>query len=259
MSGRANEGPDDQVTIGGFVVTGTQNKSVLLRGIGPSLAENGIVNCIQDPTIELFNDRGEQIGANDDWQNDEQAFLIPDALRPGKEAESALYRTVSPGNYTVILRGKGGQTGVGLAEIYDLETATDSSISALANFSVRGVTGAGDDVLINGFIVTASTNAQVVVRGIGPALAQSGVKGALTDPAITLYDAEGNVIEVNDSWKLSPRAEDLVAVGLAPTDDREAAIFASLPAGNYTVICRGTAATTGVALVELYSLGAGNR
>jgi hypothetical protein len=109
--------------------------------------------------------------------------------------------------------------------------------------------------LIGGFIVggnALATNA-VLVRAIGPSLSKAGVQNALQDPTLELHDASGTLLAANDNWQDTQKAQ-ISATGLAPTDPRESAILASLPAGNYTAVVRGVGDTTGVGVVEIYSI-----
>jgi hypothetical protein len=167
--------------------------------------------------------------------------------------ESAILTTLNANaGYTAIVRGKNGAVGVGLVEIYDLSIGANSK---LANISTRGYVDTGDNVMIGGFIVGGSTNdrTNVVIRAIGPSLSKAGIANALQDPTLSVYDMNGSVIGTNDNWRDAQQPE-VVANGLAPTDDRESALYESLPPGNYTAIVRGTNNTTGVGLVEVYNV-----
>jgi hypothetical protein len=116
--------PGDQVLIGGFIVGGSQAKSVVVRAIGPSLAAAGISGGLGDPTVELRDASGTVLASNDNWQSGEHAAQIQsEGLAPTEPAESALQATVNPGNFTAIVRGANGTTGVALVEIYDLSPA----------------------------------------------------------------------------------------------------------------------------------------
>ena len=168
--------------------------------------------------------------------------------------ESAIVATLSPGNYTAVLRGKGDGTGVGLVDAYDL---AQGSRSHLANVSTRGFVGTGDNVMIGGFIVAdKGGGTTVVVRAIGPSLAAAGIPDAMTDPYLELHNPNGTLIDFNDNWMSAFGADQIRAAHLAPTDDRESALYKSLAPGNYTAIVRGkTSSIVGVALVEVYDLG----
>ena len=138
-------------------------------------------------------------------------------------------------------------------EVYDLGTASldTSSNSKLAQISTRGFVDTGDNVLIGGFIVSVQAT-RVIARGIGPEL-NGSVPGALQDTTLELRDGSGSLIASNDDWR-STQEQEIIATTVPPTDDRESAIVATLNPGNYTAIVAGKNNTTGVALVEVYSL-----
>ena len=136
--------------------------------------------------------------------------------------------------------------------------AAASGVHQLLNIATRGFVETGDHVLIGGFIVRGEPTGDlgqtsIVIRAIGPSLADAGVSDPLADPVLELHDESGNTIATNDNWKDSQQAQ-IEATGLAPSDDRESAIMASLPDGSFTAIVRGSGATTGVALVEVYKI-----
>jgi hypothetical protein len=157
-----------------------------------------------------------------------------------------------PSSYTAVMTGQGGGTGIGLIEVYDLEQSVNSQ---MANISTRGLVGTGNNVMIGGVIVGGSDNASAtfVFRAIGPSLSSSSIVGPLQDPTLELHDANGALLAFDDNWRDTQQTQ-IQSTGFAPTDDRESAIFAALTAGNYTTIVRGKNETTGIALVEVYSL-----
>jgi hypothetical protein len=241
---------DDNALIAGFIITGTDPKNVIIRGIGPSLSKFGIANPLQNPTLELHNATS-VIASNDDWNTASNARQIPTILQPSDSRESAIMITLQPGPYTAVMSGKNGTTGVGLVEVYDLDQAP---ISKLANISTRGFVDSGDNVMIGGFIVGGGDgSARVVVRAIGPSLTQFGVTNALADPTLALHDSNGGAIATNDNWKDTQQAA-IEATGVPPSNDAESAITAILPSGAYTAIVAGKGGATGVALVEVYDL-----
>jgi phospholipase/lecithinase/hemolysin len=241
----------ERVAVAGFIVRGDVSKKVLLRGIGPSLAANGVPTPLANPTLTLVDGDGNVVMTNDDWKNSpDAAEIMNTGIAPKEDLESAILSNLAPGNYTVTLAGKDDGIGNGLIEVYDLESASNST---LANVSTRGYVGAGDNAMIGGLIVDSGEYPIVVLRALGPTLAASGIAEPLLDPTMDLYDQDGNVIASNDDWKLGqPRS--VVATQLAPSDDREAVIVAFTPPGNYTAVVRGKNDTTGVALVEAYRL-----
>jgi phospholipase/lecithinase/hemolysin len=251
LSSRLDVGTGENVLIGGLIVTGTAPKKVLVRGLGPSLAVKGtpLANTLADPTLALYKS-GALIQNNDNWKDTQEAAIEATGIAPTNDLESALIATLSPGSYTVILKGKNNGTGIGLVEAYDLDT---SATSILANTSTRGLVQPGNDVLIAGFIVGNGGNDTVVVRAIGPSLASDGIGNPLANPALDLYDGNGTLIVSDDNWRDSQEAL-IQSTGLAPTNDYESAIMRALAPGNYTAVVHGIDGGSGVALVEVYNL-----
>ena len=254
LSTRLRVQTGDNVLIGGFILTGSAPKKVMLRGIGPSLVINGqpLPGRLSDPTLTLFDGAGNSLATNDDWMNGPQKQQIIDStIPPSDPKESAIIASLQPGNYTAIMSGSGGTTGIGVVELYDLDQSAPANPG---NIATRGFVDIGDNVMIGGFIVGGSQNRTVLVRAIGPELGAAGVPGSLQDPALELHNGSGTLLASNDNWK-SDQQTQIAATGLAPTDDREAAILSSpLAPGNYTAIVSGSGGTTGVALVEVYQL-----
>lgn len=251
ISTRADVLTDDQILDGGFIITGSEPKSVLIRGLGPSLAEQHVTGYLADPVLQL-NDSTGVLMTNDNWKDSQEMAIKDTGIPPTNDLESAILVTLPPGAYTAILSGKDSGTGVGLVEVYDLESASDST---LGNLSTRGFVGLEDNVMIAGFIAGAGDGGpdNVLIRALGPSLAQRGVSDPLADPTLELHDADGTVIASNDNWKDTQEAA-IEATHLAPPDDAESALLEALPAGAYTAVVRGANATTGVALVEVYDL-----
>ena len=242
----------DNVLIGGFIITGTDPKTIVLRALGPSLSGFGLSGVLTDPVLSVYDSSGAIIATNDNWQSDPSHFEVEaNGLAPAKLLESATLQTLAPGAYTVIVTGKGASPGIGLVELYDLSPLSNSK---LANISTRGSIGTADDVLISGFIVGDVASQTLIVRGLGPSLASSGVGNFLSDPILTIYDNNGDAIAVNDNWQDDIYASDISLSGLAPTDDVESATILHLPAGSYTAIIAGVAGSTGAGLVEVYNL-----
>ena len=240
----------DQVLIGGFIITGTDPKMVILRAIGPSLTDFGVAGALADPVLELRALDGSVIATNDDWTSNRTAIEAT-GLQPNKDLESAIVATLDPGAYTAIVSGTNGTTGVGLVEAYDLDVA---AASELANISTRGFVATESNVMIGGFILGGeSGSSDVLIRAIGPTLADFGVAGALEDPTLELRDVQGTLVGSNDNWMDSQKAE-IEAIGLAPQADLESAILETLNPGAYTAIVAGADGGTGVGLVEVYRL-----
>ena len=251
VSTRLPVGTDPNALIAGFIITGTQDKKVIIRAIGPSL---GLPGQLANPTLELRDSSGGLVASNDDWMNsspaDRQA-IINSTIPPTNNLESAIVRTL-PANgsaYTAIVRGVNNTTGIGVVEVYDLDQTVNSK---LANISTRGFVQTGDNVLFAGTIVLGQTSQKVAIRVIGPSLS---IAGKMANPTLQLVDSNGTQVAFNDNWR-SDQEVDIIASGVAPTNDAESAIVATL-SGNgssYTAIVRGAGGSTGIAVVEVYAL-----
>jgi Putative Ig domain len=242
----------DEIGIGGFIISGTDPKKVLIRGIGPTLARYNLPNALQDPMLELHDGTtGAVLTSNDDWKVHQQAAIEATGLAPPDDRESAILLSLQPGPYTVFESGKNGTTGVGLIEVYDVDVL---SASHLSNISTRGLVQADNNVMIGGFIVSgASGPINLVVRALGPTLTSFGVPNALADPTLQLYDGDGTVIRFDNNWKDSQQTE-IQNSGRNPPNDLEPAIAVTVSPGNYTAIVRGNNNTTGIGLVEVYQV-----
>jgi len=150
------------------------------------------------------------------------------------------------------VRGANNGTGIGVVEVYDLDTNADSK---LANISTRGFVQTDPDILIAGTIIVGSQMQKVIIRAIGPSLSQF-FAGTLANPTMELRDQNGGLIEANDNWVDSPNKQAIIDTGLAPSNNMESAIIGTLPANGaqYTAIVRGVNNTTGIAVVEVYAL-----
>ena len=253
ISSRLDVQTGNNVMIGGFIVSGTEAQTVIVRGIGPSL---GVPGALSDPVIDLHDSAGQLLATNDNWRGDPNQQKVSDAgLAPTNDSESALWQVIDPGAYTVILKGNNGGTGVGLVEVYQLGQGSGAT---LANISTRGLVQTGDNVLIGGLIVGGGTgdgSANVMVRALGPSLP---VADTLSDPSLELYDGSGTLIDSNDDWKTRPdgssQQAEIEATTIPPNNDLESALVETLPPGNYTAVVRGKNIIVGVGMVEVYNL-----
>ena len=239
----------DNVLIGGFIVTGTQPKKIIVRGIGTSLP---FLDRLENPTLELHGPNG-FIEANDNWVDSPNKQEIRDStIPPSSDLEAAIVATLPANNagYTAIVRGVNNSTGIGVVEAYDLDNSVDSK---LANIATRGFVQTGDNVLIAGTIVVGQAAQKVLVRAIGPSLT---VPGKLEDPILELRDANGGLVRGNDNWRTGGQEQEIINTTIPPPNDLESAVVADLPAGgaSYTAIVRGVGNTTGIAVVEVYAL-----
>ena len=271
ISTRAFVQTGENVMIGGFIVQGSQTKRVIIRAIGPELAQHGVPNPLLNPTLELHDGRGALIASNDDWHrtiiggiitSDQWVDIINSGHAPSDGRESAIIADLPPGNYTAIVRGVNNMTGVALVEAYDLSPETNS---ILGDISTRSFVETGDNVMIGGFIVQGSQPKKVIIRAIGPELSAPpfNIPNALANPTLELHGPTGALIGSNNNWQhtiiggiiTASQVHDITNSGYAPSDPNESAIIAELLPGNYTAIVRGANNTTGVALVEVYDLG----
>jgi hypothetical protein len=242
--------------IAGFIITGPTAKQIIVRALGPTLAQFGVPDVLQDPALDLYDSSNNLIASNDNWKNSQQAEIQASGYAPGDNHEAAIVQTLAPGNYTAVVRGVNATVGAALLEVHDLD---QSSASLITNISTRGSVGTNANVMIGGFIVghglgsNGDGSSTVLVRALGPELTSFGIADALLDPTLDLVDGNGNLVGSNDNWKDSQQAA-IQATGLAPGDDHEPAILTTLIQGNWTAIARGKNNTTGVGLIEVYRI-----
>jgi hypothetical protein len=244
----------ENVGIAGFIVTGTAPKHVLIRAIGPSLAGLGVPDALANPALELHGPGDFATMANDNWRDSQEIAIQATGIAPSHDLESAIDATLNPGAYTAVARGSNNTAGVALIEVYDLSQAVPAK---LANISTRAFVSSGDDIVIAGFILGNHAGAdRIVVRGIGPSLTAFGVSAALANPTLELRDNNGALLLANNDWQDNPaQAAELTAAGLAPTNNLESGIAATLPPGAYTALLAGVNNGTGVGVVEVYDRG----
>ncbi len=246
VSTRATAGVGDDVIVGGFIVSGTGNKRIVLRALGPSLTQNGVSGALADPVISLYDAGGVLMESND---NRLDLGGVVNPLLPPNPAEAYLTAILPPGSYTTVVEGVGGSAGVALVEAYDI-TPGDSRVG---NISTRGDIAFAGDVMVGGFIIGGSDSTQVIVRALGPSLAPFGIGNSLPNPALEIYDSNGAQVAANDDWR-STQAQEIQATGLPPTNNRESAIVATLGPGNYTAVVHDAGQGSGIGLVEVYNL-----
>jgi hypothetical protein len=247
----------DKVGIGGFIVQGVVPKHVLIRAIGPSLTRYGLIDVLADPVLELHGPGAFVTITNDNWRDTQEAEIQATGLPPTNNLESAIDATLPPGNYTAIVRANGptalARSGLALVEVYDL----NQDLGKLGNISTRAFCGTNDNIIIAGFILgNNGGDDNVIARGIGPSLTAQGVPNVLANPTLQLRDANGALLSSNNDWQDNPtQAAIISAAGLAPSNDLESAIAATLPPGLYTALLAGLNNGTGIGLVEVYDRG----
>ncbi len=275
IAARAYCGPDNGVTIGGFVVSGSQPKQVLLRAVGPSLTAQGIKadEVLTNPKIDLHDalNGNALIAGNDDWGTNANADDIrTTGARIGAApfdvsdtTSSALLVTLAPGVYSFVARGQGRVGGIVLIEVYDADP--EVSGVTLTGIAARALCGAGNNVAIGGFVISGTQDKRVLLRAVGPTLTTQGIGAneVLEDPKIALHDARrGNLLVAsNDNWRDNANAAEISATGarlglaaFEASDTTSSALLVTLQPGVYTFVASGKASTAGVALIEIYEV-----
>jgi len=243
---QAGQGP----LIVGFVTSSA--KPILARAAGPALGNFSIAGTLADPKLELYRS-GQAVVVNDDWDaalasvfSRLQAFPFITGSK-----DSALLATTS-GSASVHALATG--PGIVLVEAYDAGAASDSG--RLINVSAMNQTGTGDNVLIAGFVIDGTGTKRVLIRGVGPRLADFGVGGTLADPKIEVFNAANVKLVGNDDWdpSLASTFTACNAFGLTP-GSKDAALVVTLTAGGlYSVVVSGADGGSGIALVEVYEV-----
>ncbi len=272
LSVRADAGAGSQTLIGGYVIAGSGQKSVLVRADGPALSAFGVSGFLADPELLQFGSGSVQIASNAGWGGSsllDGVFSQVGAFGLASSSkDSAILSTLGPGAYTANVTSVSGNSGVVLLEFYDADQGTPTS--RFTNVSARCVSGAGTQTLIAGFAISGIGTETLVIRGDGPALTQFGVTGALVAPVLTLFDSSGAVVATNSGWSnpanrgsstvnsvIFPASHAVFSkVGAFPLQSGSAdcALVATLPPGSYTVQVSGANGATGVALVEVYEV-----
>ncbi len=283
----AYSGIDDQVLIGGFVIGGTQRKTILLRCAGPALASFGVINFLPDPMLRLFAG-SQEVATNDNWTTSVEAGRVAEAAQQvgafpfaAGSTDAALVTELDPGAYSVFAQGANGSTGLSLIEAYDV----DRGGNRIINLSTRGYADNAGREMIGGFVIqgAADVTKRILIRVRGPSLERDfGLTGTLFDPCLELRNARGELLIFNDDWSTGARRvgtetddfqplvrfygeQQKAATGLAPANRREPCILVDLPPGNFTVIVKpfellspdpdlNQPARPGLGIVEVYEV-----
>jgi hypothetical protein len=255
ISTRSRVGTGFDVQIAGFVIAGSAPKPVLLRAAGPALANLGVTGSLADPVIELHDNRtGATLATSDDWDAALASTFSAVGAFPWTSGskDAALLTTLSPGVYSVIVKGQSDGTGVALVEVYDAEIGNGARAM---NISTRSYVGTDSDVQIAGFVIVGTAPKHVLIRAAGPALqAITGADGCLADPTLELHAQDTTIVlATNDNWdeSLTATANRLGAFAWT-AGSKDAALDATLIPGVYTVVVRGANGGKGTALVEVY-------
>ncbi len=260
VSTRAFVGPGERTLIAGFSIAGPGTKSVVIRAVGPALGSFGVNEFLVDPFLTLHDSAGVRIAENDTWSSDsgsDPGFntvgMFP-LVNAGRDARLTV--RLPPGNYTAQVTATDCGTGVALAEVY--ENAIDAA--RLTNLSARAFVGTDAEIAIPGIVVRGMVPKSILVRAVGPTLAQFGITDPLANPMLMLVDAAGMMIATNNDWETNLNVAALRSVTVAvgafalPSLSRDSALLVSVPPGSYTAKVTGVNNTTGVALVEVYEV-----
>lgn len=263
LSVRGSAGSEQQTLIVGFIVTGSSSLPVLIRGWGPALATSpfNIPGTLADPVLHIFHD-ATQVTENDNWGNDPQIAAVTGQVGAfpfsptGKDA--AVYTRFLPGANTAHVVGATSGSGVTLAEVYDANTVYLPGSTRLTNLSARAKVGVGAEVLIGGFAIGGQTSLTLLIRAVGPTLANFGVNGVLADPKLELHSSTA-LLQTNDNWSEAANASTIATLNTQqafalPANSKDAVILVTLPPGVYSAVVAGVNNTTGTTLLEVYEV-----
>lgn len=258
LSVRGSVGKGQQQLIVGFTIAGTGTKSILLRGVGPTLSTFGVTDPLAAPELTLYGPDGKTLATNTAWGGGAELSAVFTQVGafalPADSLDAALLETLSPGSYSAWVTGVNMATGEAMAEIYDADTGTPTA--SLVNESGRAYVTASN-ILTAGFVVSGTTAETVLVRGIGPTLATFGIVPALAATTVTVYDASGNPIAADTGWNNDPRLAACAAqVGAfaLPAPSKDSAVLVTLEPGAYTAQVTGANGSTGAGMVEIYEV-----
>jgi hypothetical protein len=241
-----------QVLIVGFSTTGKTD--LLVRGVGPKLADFGVADFYADPRLEIYDGAGVKGLTNDSWDSAlATTFQSVGAFALNAGSKDAALVTSVNGASTAQL--KGADSGVTLLEVYALGGM--SAPSRLNNVSTLNRVGTGGNILIAGFTVSGDVAKTLLIRGVGPKLTAFGVSGVLADPKLEIY-RDATLLAANDDWNASVAAA-TPGLGFAlDAGSKDAVLLITLPAlpagVGYTAQLSGVGATTGVGLIEVYEV-----
>lgn len=263
LRGSPRGGAED--IISGFVVAGVGQKSLLARFVGPELSNHGIASPLADPKMDIYEmlgGAGQLIATADDWYAEgdpDHVALVADSvgafpLADGSK-DAATVVSFGAGIYTIIASSADGSSGIGLLELYDADS--EDTGASLVNFSMRGVVGTGEEVLILGFVIGGNLPRRFLVRSVGAGLESFNVEGFAPDTRLKLYRGS-QLYASNDDWDTGGEKADLLEVfsQVGAFDLMEgsgdSSLIVWLEPGIYTAVVSSATGETGIALVELY-------
>jgi hypothetical protein len=259
LSTRALAGTSERTLIAGFMVSGSGTKPLLVRAVGPTLTNFGVANPLTNPTLTVVKTSNNATQAsNDDWSD--SATLRGLAAQVGafplnaSSKDSALQVSLAPGMYSAIVGGASTTPAAAMIELYDTDTTT-APTARLTNLSARALLSTGDTI-IAGFVITGDQRKKLLIRAVGPTLANFGIANVLADPKIDVVSGT-TVLSSNDNWTggatgtIATTSAAVGAFALVP-NSLDAATIVQLSPGVYTVQASGVSGSTGVVLLEIY-------
>ena len=261
ISSRAVVGAGENALIVGVVVADTESKRYLSRAVGPALSAFGATDFVPDPQLSIFGKSGAELFRNNGWETGPEPAKLPAYAKsvgafalPTASRDSALATDVAAGAYTIQITTPTSRSGVGLAELYELD-----GNGRTVNLSTRAQVRTGDGALIGGFYVQGPAYKRMLIRAVGPTLGAFGVTGFLRDPILTIYSGQ-NIVATNDRWDsatnvtaVSAASQSAGAFSLAANSE-DAVLLVTLPSGAYTVKVEGKGGGEGIALLEIYEI-----
>jgi Zn-dependent metalloprotease len=256
---RANAGTGAEILISGIKLSGGGTaKPIIFRGMGPTLASQGVSGVMADPVLTLYSGQT-QLAQNDDWSSSPDKTAIQQAASavglypfPDPSLDSAILYTLSSGFYTTHVYGDQGGTGQALVEAYDTDPSNPNHLSGIS--SRCRITS---DPMIAGFAITGQSHKRLLIRAVGPGLAGQ-VPGYLTNPKLSIHIPGSATTYDNDNWNSSNPAINAATtlLGLTPlqSGSADSVLLIALPPGAYTVVVEGVNGATGVCLVEVYEV-----
>jgi len=253
--------------IAGFVVGGSANKQLLVRAVGPTLSDFGIAGAVAGTQLTVMNSSNAIIAANTGWSSSGANATAVAAAEttagafqlPSGSADSAIVGSFPPGSYTATVTGAGGDTGIGLVEVWDLDAYSPFTANKLVDVATRGDVGTGGAVLIAGFVINGTAPKRLLIRADGPTLASFGVSGPIATPHLQLYNGT-TVIRENYSWGegndpgLIEAAEKASGAFEFINGSADSAILITLNPGSYTAEISGANSATGNSIIEVYEV-----
>ena len=267
LSLRGPVGQDSGTLISGFVINSSVAKTVLIRGVGPTLAMFGVGDAVAQANITVFDANGNVVAGNDGYLTGPNAATVVmtaasvGAFPLSDPGDSALLATLAPGAYTVQVAagGDGTASGSALLEVYDVDSQTGNSTGSLTAAAARGMYVPNADSLIQGFVISGTANLNVLVRGVGPDLSAFGISNPAMAVGVAVYDGNGNTVASSlPSTGTNPDGSIAADAGeFALTQPGDSAVSVSLAPGAYTVLATSNSATAGgIALLQVDAIPA---